>query len=188
MIRILAISGSLRQQSFNTALLRAMEGMAPAEWSISLRIPRGFPIYDEDLQKQGWPAPVTGLEQDIRDADCVVIATPEYNYSIPGGLKNAIDWVSRVPDQPFKGKLVGIMGASGGRLGAVRAQLHLRQCFQFLDARVINRPEVLVGNAAQMFQDGVLADPASREALGAFISVVQRELDPSRQRPRQGTA
>lgn len=182
MIKILAISGSLRQKSFNTALLRALQDMAPTQWNVALHIPRGFPVYDEDLQKQGWPAPVTGLEQDIRDADCVVIATPEYNYSIPGGLKNAIDWVSRLPDQPFKGKLVGIMGASSGRLGTIRAQLHLRQCFQFLDARVIGRPEVLVANAAQMFQDGVLADTASREALGAFIAAVQRELDALRQR------
>lgn len=182
MIKILAISGSLRQQSFNTALLRALQDTAPAQWEVALRIPRGFPVYDEDLQKQGWPEPVTRLEQDIRDANCVVIATPEYNYSIPGGLKNAIDWVSRLPDQPFKGKLVGIMGASSGRLGTIRAQLHLRQCFQFLDARVIGRPEVLIANAAQMFRGGVLTDPASREALYSFIAALQRELDAMRQR------
>src|SRR5690606_7006071 len=117
MIKVLAISGSLREQSYNTALLRTLDSLAPASWDVSLRIPRGFPIYDEDVQKQAWPEPVLALEQDIRDADCVVIATPEYNYSIPGGLKNVIDWGSRLPDQPFKGKLVGIMGASSGRLG-----------------------------------------------------------------------
>lgn len=180
MVKVLAISGSLREQSGNTALLRALENRAPAGWSVSLRVPRSFPIYDEDIQKQGWPAPVLELERDIRNADCVVISTPEYNYSIPRGLKNVIDWISRLPDQPFKGKLVGIMGASSGRLGAVRAQLHLRQCFQFLDSRVLSRPEVIIGNIAQAFQNGVLTDPGGREALDAFIAALGLQISASR--------
>jgi chromate reductase len=100
----------------------------------------------------------------------VIIATPEYNYSIPGGLKNAIDWISRLPEQPFKGKRVGIMGAGSGRLGTVRAQAHLRQCFQFLDAKVLNRPEVFVGFASQVFNQGRLMDDATIAALQAFIA------------------
>lgn len=174
MIKVLAISGSLREQSYNTGLLRAMAEMAPRDWRVSILVPRGFPIYDDDMRTHGWPAPVLELEQAIREADCVVIATPEYNYSIPGGLKNVIDWVSRLPDQPFKSKPVGIMGASSGRLGAVRAQLHLRQCFQFLEASVLSRPEVIVGHAPQAFEGGELRDPACVETLRAFVAALER--------------
>lgn len=177
MSKILAISGSLRAESYNTALLRTMQGMAPSHWDVSVVVPKGFPVYDEDLQKQAWPSPVTGLAHSIREADGVVISTPEYNYSIPGGLKNVIDWLSRLPDQPFKGKMVGIMGVSGGRLGAIRGQLHLRQCFQFLESHVLSRPEVIVGNAAQAFENGVLKDPGSVEALRMFIAAFDARIE-----------
>ncbi len=172
MSKILAISGSLRAESYNTALLRTMKTMAPSHWEVALVVPKAFPVYDEDLQKQGWPSPVTELAQSIREADGVVISTPEYNYSIPGGLKNVIDWLSRLPDPPFKGKQVGIMGVSAGRLGAIRGQLHLRQCFQFLESHVLSRPEVIVGNAAQAFENGTLNDSASVEAMRAFIAAL----------------
>lgn len=172
MVKVLGISGSLRQASFNTALLEAARAYLPRDWSMDIVTPRGFPIYDEELQHQGWPSAALDLAAQIRAADLVVVATPEYNYSIPGGLKNAIDWISRLPEQPFKGKTVGIMGASSGRLGTVRAQAHLRQCFQFLDARVLNKPEVFVGFAPQVFQDGRLIDDATGQAVRAFINAL----------------
>jgi chromate reductase len=171
-VKVLGISGSLRQASFNTALLEAARAYLPRDWSMDIVTPRGFPIYDEELQHQGWPSAALDLAAQIRGADLVVVATPEYNYSIPGGLKNAIDWISRLPEPPFKGKAVGVMGASSGRLGTVRAQAHLRQCFQFLDARVLNKPEVFVGFASQIFQDGRLIDDATGQAVQAFINAL----------------
>lgn len=176
MIKVLAISGSLRQQSYNTALLRAVQALAPQDWQVDIHVPKGYPVYDDDERQQGWPEAVQALEKAVRAADCVLIATPEYNYSIPGGLKNVIDWVSRLPDQPFKDKLVGIMGVSAGRLGAVRGQIHLRQCFQFLDSQVLSRPEVIVGNAAQVFQNGELTDDGTKDAVRAFIDALDQRL------------
>lgn len=170
MCKVLGISGSLRQVSFNTALLASTKSYLPAPWMMDIALLNDIPVYNEDLQHEGWPTAVTTLAEQIRMADLVLIATPEYNYSIPGGLKNAIDWVSRLPEQPFKGKRVGIMGASSGRLGTVRAQAHLRQCFQFLDAKVLNRPEVFVGFAGQVFNEGRLMDDATITALQAFIA------------------
>lgn len=181
MFNVLAISGSLRSQSYNTALLNTLKKRAPSDWSVDLCIPKHFPVYDEDLQTQQWPEIVLQLERRIRNADCVVISTPEYNYSIPGGLKNVIDWVSRRPQQPFKNKQVGIMGVSSGRMGAIRAQLHLRQCFQFLESHVISRPEVLIGNASTTFSNQELTEPSAIAALDALIQAIEqrRTTEPS---------
>ncbi len=172
MNKILGISGSLRAKSYNTALLHVISDALPDDWTMEIITPIGLPLYNEEIQDEGWPTPMLHLVDKIRTADVVIIATPEYNYSIPGGLKNAIDWISRVPDQPFKNKPVGIVGAAGGRLGTVRAQLHLRQCFQFLEARVMSRPEVLIGTAHQAFSNGALVDPSSRAALQDFIDAL----------------
>jgi chromate reductase, NAD(P)H dehydrogenase (quinone) len=131
-IRVLGISGSLRRGSFNTAALRAARELVPT--GMELEIYEGLreiPPYDDDLrQGQGYPPAVAELRARIKAADALLIATPEYNYSVPGVLKNAIDWASRPPEQPFDGKPIAIMGASPGALGTARAQYHLRQMWR----------------------------------------------------------
>lgn len=178
-ILLLGISGSLRKASFNTALLRAAQELVTADMSIDIADISALPLYDDDLREKGYPAPVQLLRDRIRAADALLIATPEYNYSIPGVLKNAIDWASRPPEQPFDGKIVGIMGASPGRIGTARAQYHLRQCFVFLNAFVLNKPEVMVGGAAEVFKYGVLVDAPTRrfvsDMLGALATAVWQQ-------------
>jgi chromate reductase, NAD(P)H dehydrogenase (quinone) len=143
MSNVLMICGSLRKGSFNRALMNALPALAPADMKLT-EAPsfRGFPLYDADLQAKGFPLDVTALADAIRAADAVIIITPEYNYSIPGALKNAIDWVSRLPDQPFKEKPVAIQSATGGPLGGARMQYHLRQAMIFLNAFSFGTPEI----------------------------------------------
>ena len=118
----------------------------------------------------GLSAAVADLRARIKAADALLIVTPEYNYSVPGVLKNAIDWASRPPEQPFDGKPIAIMGASPGALGTARAQYHLRQMFVFLNGMVLNRPEVMIGNAAQRFDaEGRLTDEKTREFVRALL-------------------
>lgn len=171
---ILGISGSLRQASFNTAALRAAQELAPGGVSIDIATLGDIPLYDDDLKATGLPGPVTELAGKIAAADAVLIATPEYNYSISGVLKNAIDWVSRVPNQPFAGKPVAILGVSGGLLGTARAQYDLRKIFVFLDAHVLNKPEVMIGGASSRFDaEGHLTDEATRQFLASQIVALQ---------------
>lgn len=174
MYQALGISGSLRAASYNTALLESARQYLPSDWNLNVVVPHDFPIYAEEIQQQGWPAAVEDLALRIRSADLLLIATPEYNFSIPGGLKNAIDWISRMPDAPFKGKHVAILGASSGRLGTVRAQMHLRQCLQFLESKVLSRPEVFVGLAGEAFRDTRLVDKPAQDALQSFITAAVR--------------
>jgi len=130
-----------------------------------------IPAYNEDVRQQGFPAPVEELRSRIKAADGLLIVTPEYNYSIPGVLKNAVDWASRPPEQPFDGKPIGIMGASGGALGTARAQYHLRQCFIFLNGHVMNRPEVMIPQAQNKFDaDGKLTDQQTRDFVAAHLA------------------
>lgn len=171
-IKVLGISGSLRKDSFNTALVRAAQTLAPDGLSVEIADLSAIPLYNEDVRDMGYPQPVQALRNQIRDADAVLIATPEYNYSIPGVLKNAIDWASRPPEQPFAGKVVGIMGASPGRIGTARAQYHLRQCFVFLNSTVLNKPEVMVGGAGQVFKDGKLIDDATRGFVSDLLKAI----------------
>lgn len=169
-LEVLGLSGSLRKGSFNTAILHAARELAPDGMRIRPHTLEDIPVYNDDLRENGYPAPVQALREEIAAADAVLIATPEYNYSIPGVLKNAIDWASRPPDQPFEGKPVAIMGASPGRLGTARAQYHLRQCFVFLDSRVMNRPEVMVGGAHTMIdEDGRLTDEGTRTHIAKML-------------------
>jgi len=179
-IRLLGMSGSLRKNSFNTALLRAAQELAPAGLSIEIADLSQIPLYNDDVREKGYPQPAQALRNGIRAADAVLIATPEYNYSIPGVLKNAIDWASRPPEQPFDGKLVGIMGASPGRLGTARAQYHLRQCFVFLNSTVLNRPEVMVGGAAQVFKDGKLIDEPTRQFVADLLKALSLAVERQR--------
>lgn len=178
MTKIVGISGSLREGSYNSALLRAGAALAPKGVSVEIAGIGDIPLYNEDVKQQGFPAAVEELASAIRAADGVWIATPEYNYSIPGVLKNAIDWVSRVENQPFAGKPVAIMGASLGRLGTARSQYHLRQVMVFVDAIVMNKPEVFVGGAKDLFEEGELTDETTRDfldkQLGAFLDWIAK--------------
>jgi chromate reductase len=170
-VRILGIAGSLRRGSFNAATLRTARELAPSGMAIEIFDIAPIPVYNEDVRQQGFPPPVEDLRARIRSADGLLIVTPEYNYSIPGVLKNAIDWASRPPEQPFDGKPIGIMGASGGVLGTARAQYHLRQCFVFLNGLVMNRPEVMIPQAQNKFDaEGKLTDQATRDFITAHLA------------------
>ena len=173
-VRILGIAGSLREGSFNAATLRAAQELAPAGMTIETFDIAPIPAYNEDVRQQGFPAPVEDLRTRIKAADGLLIVTPEYNYSIPGVLKNAIDWASRPPEQPFDGKPIGLMGASGGALGTARAQYHLRQCFIFLNGHVMNRPEVMIGQAQNRFDaHGKLIDQTTRDFVAAHLAALK---------------
>lgn len=162
----LAFSGSLRVASFNTATLRALAELAPSGVRIDEAQIADVPLYNDDERQQGYPASVKRLREQVRNADAIIFVTPEYNYSIPGVLKNTIDWISRPPDQPFAGKPASMMGASGGLLGTVRAQYHLRQIGVYLDLKFINGPEIMIGNAATRFDtERRLVDEPTRELL-----------------------
>ena len=167
-LNILTLCGSVREDSYNAALLRALPSLSPGDLEFKEGpSPADVPIYDGDLERlSGLPSVVNALAASMREADGVLIATPEYNYSIPGGLKNLIDWVSRTPDQPFARKPVLIQSVSGGPMGGVRMQHHLRQVMVFVNARVLPRPEVFIGPASQKFDEaGQLIDKAAREAV-----------------------
>jgi chromate reductase len=174
-LTILAISGSLRSGSYNTALLRSVKEQAPESFAMEIITPKGIPLYDGDDEKAtGIPAIVTGIIDKIRAAHGLMIATPEYNFSIPGGLKNLTDWVSRVKQQPFKHKAVGIMGASGGIVGTARSQYHLRQNLQALEAITMPRPEIFVTNSAQKFDEaGRLTDQKTMEMIGKWLTAYE---------------
>jgi chromate reductase len=181
-MNILAISGALRRGSTNTALLRALQPLAPHDMNIEIATLHGIPLYDGDAEEAtGKPQSVLDLEARIRSADGIVIATPEYNFSIPGVLKNATDWLSRGAT-PFKWKRVGIMGASvGAFLGTGRAQYHLRQNLQALEAIVMPRPEVFItNNEAKFDAGGNLTDEPARKRLvswlKAFHDWVERKI------------
>jgi len=170
-VNILGIAGSLRRGSFNAATLRTAQELAPDGMRMEIFDIAPIPPYNEDVRQQGFPQPVEALRAKIKAADGLLIVTPEYNYSIPGVLKNAIDWASRPPEQPFDGKPIGIMGASGGALGTARAQYHLRQCFVFLNGLVMNRPEVMIPAAQNKFDaDGKLTDQQTRDFLAAHLA------------------
>ncbi len=173
-LRILAFSGSLRRHSYNTAALRAAAGIAPADMRIEVTSLREIPLYDEDLrQRSGFPEPVETLREEIRKADALLVATPEYNYSFSGVLKNAIDWVSRPPRQPFLDKPVAVIGASPGVTGAIRAQWQLRPVLAGLGAQVLFRPEVAIGNAGEKFDEtGLLIDGDTRQRLAKLLEAL----------------
>lgn len=170
-ISILGFAGSLRKGSYNKAMLRAAVELVPESARLEVFDLEGIPPYNQDLEDDP-PRKVKDFKAKIKAADAILIATPEYNYSIPGVLKNAIDWASRpYPDNAFKGKPVAIMGASIGMLGTGRAQYHLRQCFVFLDMYPINNPEVMVPFAEGKFdRNGRLTDENIR---GLIVELLQ---------------
>lgn len=178
-MNILTICGSLRKGSFNRSVMNALPSLAPSSMKFT-EAPSfaAFPIYNADDQNSsGFPAAVTALADAVRSADGVIIVSPEYNYSVPGGLKNALDWVSRLKEQPFSGKPVALMSASGGPLGGARMQYHMRQIMVFLNARVFNTPEIFVASAQTRIDDkGELTDETTRDfirkQLAAFEAFV----------------
>src|SRR6266404_7184417 len=148
---ILGIAGSLRRDSFNRYTLRAAQELTPTGAKLRLFELNGIPGFNQDEESQP-PAKIVELKQRVRSADAILLVTPEYNYSVPGVLKNAIDWASRpYGDSAWTKKPVAIMGASAGKFGTARAQYHLRQMFVFLDMHPVNQPEVMIGNAAEQF-------------------------------------
>lgn len=181
-IELVTLCGSVRKDSYNAALLRALPDIASGDIVFQEGISvADVPIYDGDLERlSGFPAAITNLANQIREADGVLIASPEYNFSVPGGLKNLIDWVSRTPDQPFKHKPVLIQSVSAGAMGGVRMQHHLRQIMVFLNARVFARPEVMIGPASVKFTsegDFIDADARElvREQLAEFAAFVRQD-------------
>ena len=157
-LNVLSICGSLRKGSYNAALMRTLPSLAPEGMSIKPAPAWDkMPIYNFDIQNEhGFPADVTAWADAIRGADGIIIVSPEYNWTIPGGLKNAIDWVSRMKEQPFNGKPCAVQSAAGGLLGGSRMQYHLRQSLISLDVHWFGRPEVIVSFAPQKFDKSTL--------------------------------
>ncbi len=169
-IKIFAFAGSLRKDSFNKSILRAAAGLLPDNAEMEIFDLEGIPFYNQDMDfKQ--VARVMEFKAKIKAADAIVIATPEYNYSMPGVLKNAIDWASRpYGDNSFDDKPIGIMGASIGTFATSRAQYHLRQSCVFLNMHPLNKPEVLVGFAQdKLDKDGVLTDEETKKIIAAML-------------------
>jgi chromate reductase len=171
--QFVVLVGSLRKQSYHAALARSLQEVAPEGVTFSILASPGLlPHYNADLQAEGFPSEVVEMGHAIARSDGAIIVTPEYNYSVPGVLKNALDWLSRLPDTPFAGKPVAIQTGSPGLLGGARAQYHLRQILVFLDAHVLNKPEVMVSQMPVKFDasSGALTDPVTREFLKKQIS------------------
>ena len=169
-IRILGIAGSLRRESYNRAALRAAIELVPAGATIEVFELDEIPGFNQD-EEQNPPAKVVELKQRVREADAILFVTPEYNYSVPGVLKNAIDWASRpYGDSAWSGKPAAIMGASVGAIGTARAQYHLRQMMVFLNMFPINQPEVMIGNASARFDsNGNLTDDATKKFIAQLL-------------------
>jgi chromate reductase len=172
-VNMLGFAGSLRKGSYNKALLRAAAELVPKGATLEIFDLEGIPPFNQDLES-AMPERVKEFKSKIKSADAILIVTPEHNYSIPGVLKNAIDWASRpYGDNSFEGKPVAIMSASTGMLGGARAQYHLRQVFVFLDMHPVNKPEVLVTFANQKFDpDGRLTDEKTKELTKKLIDTL----------------
>lgn len=170
-VRILAFAGSLRQASYNRALLRAAVELAPAGLAIEVFDLAEVPLYNGDVEAAGDPPAVQALKAAIASADGVLIATPEYNHGVPAVTKNAVDWASRPPrGAVLDAKPVGIVGASPGMTGSARGQSQLRQAFEFTNSYCMPQPELLVFRAHEKFDaEGRLTDEATRTYLGKYL-------------------
>lgn len=172
-LRFVVLLGSLRAASVHRIIAHALPALAPEGVEIEqLGSVGDIPHYDADLQAEGFPAAVLAMGEAIRKAGGVIIVTPEYNYSVPGALKNALDWLSRLPDTPFAGKPVAIQTGSPGMIGGARCQYHLRQILVFLDAYVLNKPEVMVSQVMPKVDAaaGELIDAATRSFIGSQLA------------------
>jgi chromate reductase len=173
-IKVLGIYGSLRQASFNKAALRVAGEQLPADMVLELADISQFPLYNEDVREKGFPAPVQAFRDQIKAADALLFSAAEYNFSVSGVLKNAIDWASRPPDQPFDDKPVAIMGAAAGALGTGRAQYELRKICVFLNMHPLNKPEVFISAAHTKFD---VAGKLTDEPMRGFIKQLMAALD-----------
>ncbi len=172
---IVGLCGSLRKASLNAAALRLAGELMPTSMKLDSVDWRDVPIFDGDALAHGLPAPVAALRERIRRADGVLIATPEYNFSVPGGLKNMLDWVSRGDDQPWAMKPVAILSASPGPLGGARVQYDLRKVMLFLNAAVLVKPEVFIGGASAKFDaEGRCTDETTRKFVGAQMAAFEK--------------
>jgi chromate reductase len=177
-MHVIGMSGSLRAASFNTAALRAAIELAPPDMTIVPADLSVLPLFNADLIVGGrYPPVVEALRSAVRDADAVLFASPEYNHSVSGVLKNAIDWLSRPPDAPIVGKPGAILGASIGRLGTVRGQAHLRQVCHGVNMALVTRPEVMIAQAAGSFDaDGRLIDETARSLLTRLLAALDARV------------
>jgi chromate reductase, NAD(P)H dehydrogenase (quinone) len=181
-LNVVCICGSLRKGSYNRMVMNVLPALAPPNLKLAEAPPFAeFPLYNADMQEtSGVPAAVQKLADAIRAADGVIFNSPEYNFSIPGGLKNAIDWVSRVPNQPFAGKPVALQSAANGTLGGGRMQYDLRRAMIFLDAMTLNKPEIFIGNCSQKIdaKTGQITDQQTvgfiQQQLAAFATFIAR--------------
>ncbi len=172
-LKVLGIAGSLRQGSFNRALIGAAVELAPDGMTIETFDLNALPLFNADVEEQGDPLSVVEFKQAIRDADALLFATPEYNYGLPGVLKNALDWASRPPESPLSGKPAAIMGASPGRTGTARSQLQLRQTLQSTRSPTMPGPEVLVAGAHELVnEEGVLVDDKTRQYVSKLLDAL----------------
>jgi chromate reductase, NAD(P)H dehydrogenase (quinone) len=186
-LNVICICGSLRKGSYNRMVMNALPGLAPAHMKLSEAPPFSeFSLYNADVQESaGVPPAVQKLVDAVRAGDGVIFNSPEYNFSIPGGLKNAIDWVSRAPNQPFASKPVAIQSATGGPLGGGRMQYDLRRAMQFLDAVTLSKPEIFIGNCSQKIdaKTGQITDQQTvgfiRQQLEAFAKFIERHAGKS---------
>jgi chromate reductase len=184
-VKILGFVGSLRKGSYNKALMRAALELLPEDAALEVFDLEGIPPFNQDLESQP-PQIVKEFKAKIRKADALLIASPEYNYSIPGVLKNAIDWASRpYRDNVFEGKPVAIMSASIGRLGGARAQYHLRQSFIFLNMYPLNRPEVMMPFAQEhVDENGNLADETTRQLIRQLLEALVQWTRKLKEKPQ----
>lgn len=172
-LKVLAISGSLRKDSLNTKALRAAAALAPDGVEVEIADLHGIPLYDQDVRDLTVPDAAATLQKQIAEADALLISTPEYNYSISGVLKNAIDWMSRLDPMPFNGKPGAVMGASMGKLGTARAQYDLRKILTALGMHLVNRPEVMIGGAHELFDEaGNLTDEDTQKFLAKMMEAL----------------
>lgn len=173
-MNIIAISGSLRKDSFNTALVHALQELAPADMQIAVADISALPLYNQDHEAD-FPAAAQALKEKVESADGIIIATPEYNRSIPGVLKNAIDWASRpYGHNSFAKKPVLIMGVSVGKLGTAIAQSHLRMMLTYLDMRIVGQPEVYLGPGSEIFDgEGKIVSDPTKEFLKTALETLK---------------
>jgi len=173
-MKVLGICGSLRQGSYNAMALRAAQKLAPAGMEVTIADIGRIPMYNDDVRVAGEPAEVSALKAQLRAADAVLLVTPEYNFSIPGVLKNTLDWMSRPPEPPFDGKVVAIMGASPGPVGTARMQYDLRKVLVFMNSFTVNKPEVFISFAQNKFNaQGELTDEPTAKFVGDLLVSLQ---------------
>jgi len=175
MSKVLMICGSLRKASYNRLLMNAQAGLKPASMTLTESPSIDMPHYDADIQAKGFPDVVTAFADAVRAADGVLVITPEYNFTIPGTLKNVFDWLSRMKEQPFVGKPIAIQSASQGPVGGARMQYDFRKMMVYLDAITLNKPEVFCGMAQTKFDEktGELKDETTRKFVGQQLEAFE---------------